>query len=107
MPFGRRARQQFDRRTGEPEPGATWSGSERRGRGSFLLQDVPNSAHGLQQAGAAALLELLPQIPDIDVDHVTTRAEIETPHRVQQLLAAEHLTGVAHEVLKQVELLCR
>src|SRR5205807_6718872 len=80
-----------------------------RRRSSFLLQDVPNTAHGLQQTAPSALLELLANIADVDVHHVATRAEIKAPDGVEQLLPAEHLPGIAHEVLEQVEFLggCR
>src|SRR2546423_7070302 len=74
---------------------------------SFLLQYVPNPAHGLQQARAPALLELLTQIADVHVDHVTTRPKVETPDGIEQLLAAQDLARISHEVLQQIELFRR
>src|SRR5256714_14849614 len=83
------------------------SAPDRRDWRSFLLQYVPNSAHRLKQAGASALLELLTQVADVHVDHVTTRPKVEPPDGVEQLLAPQHLARISHEVLQQVELFGR
>src|SRR5256714_8118338 len=79
--------------------------SGRRPRSSFLLQDVPNTTNRLQQSWPAALLQLLAQVTDVDVHHVAARPEVETPDGVEQLLPAEDLPGIAHEMLEEVELL--
>src|SRR3989442_1177351 len=99
MRFGRPPIGRGDPPNVESGPDVGRPGRGHRSAGSFLLKDVPNSAHGLQQAGPAALLELLPQIADVDVDHVAAGAEVETPDRIKQLFAPQDLARVTHEVL--------
>ena len=53
------------------------------------------------------MFQLLSQIAYVDVNDVAAGPEVETPDGVEQLLAAKDLSGVSHEVLKQVELLRR
>ena len=71
----------------------------------LLAQHVAHAAHGLDQARLAAGLGLLAQVADIDLQHVVLTAEIVAPHFLQDLLAAQHLAGVAQQVVQQIVLL--
>ena len=51
--------------------------------------------------------ELAAQVADVDVDDVRARVEVVAPDVREQLLAAQHLAGVAQERLQQRELLGR
>ena len=61
------------------------------------------SPHRVHQARLAFLLELLPQVADVDRDHVVV-VRLVAPHRREQLLARKHLPRMAEQVLEQVEL---
>src|SRR4051812_11659894 len=77
----------------------------RRAYGSWLFaQRVPDAANGVQQPRLAALFELPPQVADVDPERVRGRAEVVAPHALVDLRARQHLTGVAHEELEEVEL---
>ena len=54
--------------------------------------------------GSFDSVELAAQVAHVDVDDVAASVEVDSPHRVQELLAGQHLPGVPHEVLKQREL---
>src|SRR5712692_8168213 len=80
----------------------------RCGRGStpsLLPENVAYAAQGLDDARGATVLQLLPQVADVYVDHVAGGAKVEAPDGVHDPLAGEHLPGIAHEQLQQVELL--
>ena len=57
--------------------------------------------------GSPGAVELAAQVADVDVDDVAAGVEVDAPHRVEELLAREHLARVAHEVLEQRELAAR
>src|SRR5262249_46773629 len=71
----------------------------------LLAQGVPDAPYRVQQPRLAAGLQLRAQVPDVHVDHVAQRRAAAAPHRVQQLLPAEYLPGMAEEVVQQRELL--
>ena len=50
------------------------------------------------------MAELLAQLRDVDLDRARLAGRAEAPHRLQQLIARDHLAGVAQQVLEQVEL---
>src|SRR3712207_4942301 len=54
--------------------------------------------------GEPSLLELAPQVVDVDVDDVRGGLERLAPDLLAQLVAREHLPAVSHEVLEQREL---
>ena len=64
------------------------------------VEPVAHAAHGLDRVGA----ELLAQVADVDVDDVGAGVEVVPPHVDEQLLARQHLAGVAQEDLGQCEL---
>src|SRR3712207_8690236 len=47
--------------------------------------------------GEPSLLELAPQVVDVDVDHVRGRLERLAPDLLAQLVAREHLPAVSHQ----------
>src|SRR4051812_44747703 len=49
-------------------------------------------------------LQLAADVVDVDVDHVRGGLEARSPDLLAQLVAREHLPGVAHQVLEQGEL---
>ena len=58
----------------------------------------------MQDPRLAACLELAAQVADEDVDDVRLDVGRVAPHEREQLVAAEHLAGVADEDVEQVEL---
>src|ERR1700693_651900 len=70
---------------------------------TLLAQGVAGAAHRAQQPRLPALLELLPQVPDVDrYDIVVFRLAF--PDRLQQVFTRQDLAGVSHEVLQEIEL---
>src|SRR5690606_20366396 len=65
-----------------------------------LLPAVTGAADGRDAVRA----ELGTQVPDVHVDDVRPRVEVQPPHAAEKLLTAEHLTGVAQELLRECEL---
>src|SRR5262249_54781433 len=80
--------------------GANTSGDPGRTR---FLEREPDAANRLQHAVAPAVLELAAEVPDVDIHHVALRIEMHVPHLLQQLGAADHLSGMKQEVLQQLE----
>src|SRR6185437_13874212 len=79
---------------------ASW-GSGRAG----VREPVPDAGYREDVVGPRRLaFDLAPQVADVDVDHPGLDGVFVTPDRVEDLLAAEHLAGVAGEEGQQVEL---
>ena len=70
-------------------------------------QPVARRAHGLDRRRPVGERELAAQVADVDLDDVRARVVVVAPDAVEDLLARQHLAGVAHEVREQVELLRR
>jgi len=78
-----------------------WVFDARRLRG----QPVAHAAHGEQQLRRlGALLELLAQVADVDVDPARVAVRAVPPDRAQELVAREEVAGAAHERLHDLEL---
>src|SRR5580693_4304956 len=67
------------------------------------LQDVADAADGVDQRDAARI-DLLPQVADVQLDHVGLAAEVVVPHPVEDLGLGQHPPGVAHHEPEQLEL---
>src|SRR5262245_57585330 len=65
---------------------------------------VPDSAHGVDQAGLARLLRLAAQVADVHVERLRGRLEVEAPDALVDLVAREHDARVVEQQLEQVEL---
>src|SRR5690606_6035722 len=63
---------------------------------SLLAQHVAHAAHRMDQAPFALALQLAPQVANVDVDDVAA-AGVLGPDLLFDLVAAEHLAGVAGE----------
>ena len=50
------------------------------------------------------MAELLAQLGDVDLDRARLAGGDEAPHRLEQLVARDHLAGAAHEIVEQIEL---
>ena len=50
------------------------------------------------------MAELLAQLRDVDLDRAGLAGRDEPPHGLEQLVAGDHLPGVAEQVLEQIEL---
>src|SRR4051812_36074599 len=64
---------------------------------------VADVAHRLDRA-ASVVAELAAQVSDVDVEHLGARVELEAPHRVEELLARQHLVGMPQQMGEQLEL---
>jgi lysylphosphatidylglycerol synthetase-like protein (DUF2156 family) len=79
--------------------------------GRFLVpppsapEPVPGTADGLDGVAPERPVDLVAQVTDVDVDDVRRAGEGEVPHVLEQVRAAEHDAGVAHELGEQSELL--
>src|SRR6478735_8742706 len=87
---------------------ASWArsppGSSRLAkRGAQAVADV---ADRLDRSLAVVLAEFATQVADVDLQHLRAGVEVEPPHRVEDLLAREHLIRVTSKVRQQLELAC-
>src|SRR6476620_1491142 len=80
----------------------------RRGRqrgtlrtGIVVSDTVAHPAHCLEQLDRILVVDLAPQVVDVDLDQRGTGAEIGIPHMLDNLIAGEDLAGVAHQQLQQ------
>src|SRR5581483_7860195 len=65
---------------------------------------VAGIADGSQQLPLLIRIDLLPELADVHVDDIGLRVEVIVPHVLEQHGPGNDLTGVAHEVLEQLEL---
>src|SRR5260221_7669159 len=70
----------------------------------LVSQPVAVAAQRLDHRGCAALVELAPQVADIDVDDVGLAVELPAPHPLGDLRSAKRLSGVAQQIFKHGEL---
>src|SRR5215471_8169952 len=82
-------------------------GSVPASSGAVDAEPVPRAAHGLQRVPAERLVDLVPEMPDVDVDDVRPVLVREVPGVLEKVEAGEHLARPPHERLQQRELLCR
>src|ERR1700745_2189957 len=77
-----------------------------RGKWNLLTIDksIPDRAQRLDRRRSAVRRKLTAEGADVDLDHVSSRVEVVTPHGAQDLLLGKNLTRVAHEVGEQLEL---
>src|SRR5947207_1505821 len=61
----------------------------------------------MDQPREAIDLRLAPQVADVDVERVGVDAEVVAPDAIEDHVARQHLTGVAHEQLEQLVLRAR
>src|SRR5690242_946593 len=71
------------------------------------LQAEADTPHGLNQLELGRVLELTAQIAHMHVDDVALGVEVQVPHLLEQVGAADDLLGAQQEVLKQLELFGR
>src|SRR5206468_13126490 len=65
----------------------------------------PDAAHGMDEGVRFISVYLPAEPPNIDVDDVCHRIEVQVPDVLQQQRARDDLPGVTHEVREQLELL--
>src|SRR3954464_14529249 len=73
----------------------------------LVAQAVAGAAHRLELGDAERAIDLVAQVAGVDVDDVLAVLVVVVPRVLEQLVAREHLAGVAHEGLEQLELLRR
>src|SRR5262249_57960753 len=78
------------RGAGPPVPGSVLIRSARR------LEDVADAADRVDQRRPAGV-DLLPQVTDVQLDHVRLAAEVVVPDPVEDLRLGQHPARVAHE----------
>src|SRR3954447_3376883 len=88
-------------RTAEPPASRQRIGSR------LYAEDVPCAADRMKEPGLATGFQLPPEIGDEHLDGVRDRERVVAPHLVEQLLARDDQTLVAHQVLEQLELALR
>src|SRR4051812_13325796 len=67
-------------------------------------KSVSRRPHRLDRDGTVSRLELLPEVSDVDLEHVRAGVVVVAPNGVEDLAAGQHLVGVAHQVREQLEL---
>src|SRR6266851_4260746 len=65
---------------------------------------IADPSNGLDQTWPAARLELLPQVPDMNLHDAGVRVGLVPPNPFQELLAGQDLARMAHEEEEEVEL---
>src|SRR5918993_1549418 len=70
----------------------------------LVAQPIAVAAQRLDERRRARLVELAPQIADIDVDDVAFAVELPAPHPLGDLRAAQGLAGMAQQILEDGEL---
>src|SRR3569833_1941928 len=73
-------------------------GTTPSSRRSWGAQDVADAAHGVDETRLAGLAA---QVHHVHVQGVRRRLEVKAPHRLEDLLAGQHLAGVGEEQLQQ------
>src|SRR5262245_1129708 len=75
-----------------------WGSSSRRPLG-IRIEPVADAPHGPDGTSPERPVDLVAQVADVDVDHVGRTAIREVPDVIDQVGAAEHLAGPAHQLL--------
>ena len=78
--------------------------ASRQPRSGASREAIADRAQRVDRRRAARQRELAPQVAHVDLDDVRAGIEVVAPDGAEDLLAAEHLAGVAQEVGEQVEL---
>src|SRR5437660_12039411 len=79
----------------------------KRGRlrtARLVSQALAIAAQRLDNRRRAGLVELAPEVADVDVDDVGLAVEFPAPHPLGDLRAAERLPGMAQQVFEHGEL---
>src|SRR3974390_208587 len=66
---------------------------------------VPDAANGMDQRIGLLVVDLAAHPPDIDVDDIRRRIEVEVPDVLEQHGARDHASFVAHQIFQKLELL--
>src|ERR1700732_3271714 len=66
-------------------------------------QTVTDATNRVQQRMIEALVDLLPQPADMDVDNIGLRIEMIVPDMLKQHRTGNHMAGVAHQAFQQSE----
>ena len=67
-------------------------------------QAVARAPHRVEQGAVEALVDLLAQPADVNVDHVGLRVEVIVPDVLEQHRSGDDVTGIAHQVFEKPEL---
>src|SRR4051794_38634129 len=73
-------------------------------RSSALAQHIADTAHGMEQRLAAAVVDLLAKPADVHVDDVGAGVEVIVPHFFEHHRPRDDLPLVAQQQLEQAEL---
>src|SRR5579859_539765 len=68
------------------------------------VDHVANAAHGAHERVRRLAIDLVAKVMDVELDHFRSRARRVVPDILGDLVAAQHLTGVAHQVRQELEL---
>jgi hypothetical protein len=83
------------------------SSGERPGRRASSSSVFRSETHRLEGAGPEGPVDLLAEVPHVDVNDVRAVLVGEVPRVLEQLEPAQHLARAAHERLEESELLRR
>ena len=72
--------------------------------GDLPLEHVPYPTHRVKKLMFSCLTELASQVPDVHVNYVAHRIEMQVPHLFEQLCSFDHTLGVEQEELSFTEL---
>src|SRR6266566_3739413 len=98
-----RARSPSRRRTGASGGGGSEAGSSP----AVLAEAVADPAYGLDRTAVERPVDLVAQVPDVDVDEIRAGLEAELPGAFEQLASRQSLAAPAEQQLEQGELLRR
>src|SRR5262245_28732782 len=70
------------------------------GRFFGRVDQVTDAAHGLDQLLLEAVVDLAPQVADIDVDNIRETVVVHVPHVLYDHRTAERTAPVAHHVFE-------
>src|ERR1700730_14876326 len=67
------------------------------------MKHEAGTANGTNERRIARLVELAPQLADMDIDQVRPRHKAIMPNILQQHRAGHRLAGMSHEIFQQLE----
>src|SRR3954467_12842827 len=87
-----------------PRPRAGWSRGRTAASATPGHQPVPHAADGLDGVLAVRLVDLAPQVADVDLDDVVVALVVGVPYRLEDVGLGHHVPAMAQEEVQQPEL---
>src|SRR4249919_3261711 len=88
-------------------PVPRYTATKLRPRATAVTSAIASASWARSPPGSSRLAKRCAQeVADVDLQHLRARVEVEPPHRVEDLLAREHLIRVTRQVREELELAC-